>query len=62
MADAPQHLSVHREIEAIKEEVALKSINACADWLRNRGQPELAQELLDEMIEPEPERDDAVPH
>jgi hypothetical protein len=53
MADSHQHLSVHREIEAIKEAVALKSINACADWLRDRGHPELAQQLLDDMIAPE---------
>jgi len=53
MTDLPPHLSVHRETEAVKEAVALKSINACANWLRDRGHPELAQELLDDMIEAE---------
>jgi|TARA_A100001391_G_scaffold44812_4_gene26333 hypothetical protein len=51
MADPYPHLSVHREIEAIKEAVALKSINACANWLRDRGHPELAEQMLAEMIE-----------
>lgn len=46
-----RHLSVYREIEAIKEAVAVKTIAACIDWLREHGEPEIAQKLEREMLE-----------
>ena len=45
------HMSVYREIDAIKEAVAVKAIAACADWLRDHGEPEIAERLANEMLE-----------
>lgn len=50
MAKNPPNLSVHREIETLKEAVALKAIRACAAWLDARGQHQLANQLLEDMI------------
>lgn len=47
----PDHLSVHREIEAIKEAVAVNVIRACADWLRDQDEPDIAEKLEREMLE-----------
>lgn len=58
MVDAPHHKSVHREIDAVKEAVALKAIRACAQWLSEHGHPNLAAELIAAQIE---EEGDALP-
>lgn len=46
-----RHLSVHQDHEAEKEAVAVNVIQACADWLRQQGDPERAAKLEAEMLE-----------
>lgn len=53
-----RHLSVNREIELIKETVALNAICACIEWLRNHDLEDVAAQLEADMIESE---GDALP-
>ena len=52
-----RHTSVHREIEAIKEAVAVNAIMACADWLRARDEHGIAEKLERDMLEADPDGD-----
>jgi len=52
-----QHMSIHREIEAIKEAVAFKAVAACVEWLRDHDEPEIAEKLAREMLEVEQDGD-----
>lgn len=50
MPEIAPHTSVHREIEAIKEAVAVNAVLVCATWLRERGEPDIADRLEAEML------------
>ncbi len=45
-----RHLSVYKDHEAEKEAVAVNAVYACADWLREHGEPEIAERLESEML------------
>ena len=50
MPEIALHVSVHREIEAIKEAVAVNAVRVCAEWLRERGEPDIADRMEAEML------------
>lgn len=57
MPEIGKHMSVTREIEAIKEAVAFKAVAACVEWLRDHDEPEIAEKLAREMLEVEQDGD-----
>jgi hypothetical protein len=45
------HTSVRAEMDAHAEAVAVNTVQKCADWLREQGESEMADKLLERFVE-----------